>query len=89
MYLEEVVGGVVDAIKDSLKHNVMVFFDTRFARQWRPSLLKEGGPGARGGEASPAPRHLKPLVPGCMRLGAWWIGRLVASAVPSCTPLLL
>ena len=44
------MGGVVDTLKDSLRHNVMVFFDTRFARQWRPSLLKEGGPGARGGE---------------------------------------
>ncbi len=48
MYLEEVVQKVVDVLKHSLQHNVMVFYESRFARQWRPSLLNEGGCIGRG-----------------------------------------
>ena len=41
-YLEEVIHTCVDVIKDNLKNNITVFYEARFARQWRPSWLKEG-----------------------------------------------
>ncbi|GAX81043.1 hypothetical protein CEUSTIGMA_g8478.t1 [Chlamydomonas eustigma] len=42
VYLEEMIEQIILVIKHNLQHNVMVFYESRFARLWRPSLLPEG-----------------------------------------------